>query len=381
MTEDKEVAASENGKENTQSESNDELSDLESSIIRQVEYYFGDVNLPRDKFLKEQINLDDGWVPLDIMIKFNRLAKLTLDTDVIANALSKSTSGLLEISEDNNKVRRNPELPIPEMNEERRKELSSRTIYAKGFPKDAVLDDILTFFKKFNDVENIIMRRYQDRQTKKKNFKGSVFVTFKTKEQAQKLIEEKDSLKYNDTQLIILWQEEYVNKKQEEYLAMKENKQKKTQEKEQKQVNDEKDNLKLPNGAVLFFSECKDKLTREKIKEALTNLGADVAYIDFNSGDTQGWVRLSKENAAKELAEKIPDGIIKIDDTDIKFKLIEGDEEKAYLEKTIDEMAKRRKNMKNFKQNKGKNFRGKGNRKRKHEGNDNTPPAKVKADN
>ncbi|VVC93198.1 unnamed protein product [Leptidea sinapis] len=269
MTEDKEVAASENGKENTQSESNDELSDLESSIIRQVEYYFGDVNLPRDKFLKEQINLDDGWVPLDIMIKFNRLAKLTLDTDVIANALSKSTSGLLE---------------------------------------------------------------------------------------AQKLIEEKDSLKYNDTQLIILWQEEYVNKKQEEYLAMKENKQKKTQEKE-------------------------DKLTREKIKEALTNLGADVAYIDFNSGDTQGWVRLSKENAAKELAEKITDGIIKIDDTDIKFKLIEGDEEKAYLEKTIDEMAKRRKNMKNFKQNKGKNFRGKGNRKRKHEGNDNTPPAKVKADN
>lgn len=68
------------------------------------------------------------------------------------------------------------------MNEERRKELLSRTVYAKGFPKDSSLDDLLTFFKQFDEVENLIMRRYQDRQTKKRLFKGSVFVTFKTKD-------------------------------------------------------------------------------------------------------------------------------------------------------------------------------------------------------
>lgn len=37
-----------------------------------LQYYFGNHNLPRDKFLKEQIKLDDGWVPLEVMIKFNR---------------------------------------------------------------------------------------------------------------------------------------------------------------------------------------------------------------------------------------------------------------------------------------------------------------------
>lgn len=36
------------------------------------QYYFGDHNLPRDKFLKEQIQLDDGWVTLETMLKFNR---------------------------------------------------------------------------------------------------------------------------------------------------------------------------------------------------------------------------------------------------------------------------------------------------------------------
>lgn len=35
-------------------------------------YYFGDHNLPRDKFLNEQLKVDDGWVPLETMIKFNR---------------------------------------------------------------------------------------------------------------------------------------------------------------------------------------------------------------------------------------------------------------------------------------------------------------------
>lgn len=92
-----------------------------------------------------------------------------------------------QVSEDNKKVRRNPELPVPEMNEERRKEVMGRTVYAKGFPKAALLDDLLNFFKQYEEVENVIMRRYQDRATKKRHFKGSVFATFKTKEQVMYL--------------------------------------------------------------------------------------------------------------------------------------------------------------------------------------------------
>lgn len=35
---------------------------LEKKIIRQVEFYFGDRNLRRDKFLLEQIKKDDGCI-------------------------------------------------------------------------------------------------------------------------------------------------------------------------------------------------------------------------------------------------------------------------------------------------------------------------------
>ncbi len=33
---------------------------LEAKIIRQVEYYFGDLNLTKDKFMQEEIQKDDG---------------------------------------------------------------------------------------------------------------------------------------------------------------------------------------------------------------------------------------------------------------------------------------------------------------------------------
>lgn len=371
MTEENVVSPS-NGQESNEKENGteEEQTDLEKAIIRQVEYYFGDLNLPRDKFLREQVKLDDGWIPLEVLITFNRLAKLSTDYEVIANALNKSNSGLLEVSEDNKKVRRNPELPIPEMNEERRKEIATRTIYVKGFPKEASLDEILKYFRQFDDVENIIMRRYLDRQSKKRVFKGSVFATFKTKEQAEKVVEMKD-LKYNETELLILWQENYIEKKQEEYAAKKD-------KKKVKEVKEDKEDFKLPTGTVLKFSQGHDKMTREDVKAALTPLGEDIAYIDFKVGDAEGWVRLAKENTAKEVFEKMTDGKLKIGDSEVVFRVLEEEEEKTYLDKTVEEMSKRRKNMKNFKQNKGKHFKGRQGRKRKQDSVDG-PPFKVKA--
>ena len=32
------------------------------SSLSQVEYYFGDFNLPRDKFLQAETKTDEGWV-------------------------------------------------------------------------------------------------------------------------------------------------------------------------------------------------------------------------------------------------------------------------------------------------------------------------------
>ena len=60
---------------------------LQSKIVRQVEHYFGDYNLPRDKFLKETIQSDEGWVSMDVMMKFQRLAGLSNDPQVTLHSI------------------------------------------------------------------------------------------------------------------------------------------------------------------------------------------------------------------------------------------------------------------------------------------------------
>ncbi|XP_071151977.1 lupus La protein homolog [Mytilus edulis] len=66
---------------------------LEKKIIKQMEYYFGDVNLPRDRYLQEQIKLDnDGWVALAVFTRFNRLKVLTTNHNIIAKAIRKASS-------------------------------------------------------------------------------------------------------------------------------------------------------------------------------------------------------------------------------------------------------------------------------------------------
>lgn len=105
---------------------------LEAKICHQIEYYFGDFNLPRDKFLKEQIKLDEGWVPLEIMIKFNRLNRLTTDFNVIVEALSKSKAELMEISEDKTKIRRSPSKPLPEVTDEYKNDVKTDLFILKA---------------------------------------------------------------------------------------------------------------------------------------------------------------------------------------------------------------------------------------------------------
>ncbi|KAK3600424.1 hypothetical protein CHS0354_023632 [Potamilus streckersoni] len=177
--------------------SGDDISGLEKKIIRQVEYYFGDINLPRDKFLLEQIKEnEDGWVTMETMVKFNRLKELSEDFDVIAGSLRKSTSGLIEVSEDNKKVRRSPKQPMPENTAARRQELLDKTLYVKPFPLDVTLDRLMEFFEGHGNVEGLLMRKDM-----KKKFKGSVFITFKNKEDADKLVNA-ESVKFEDTELI-----------------------------------------------------------------------------------------------------------------------------------------------------------------------------------
>ena len=78
---------------------------LSEQIRQQIEFYFGDANLSRDTFLKERIAQErDGFVTIECLLTFKKLAGITTDASAIVEALKESAT--LEVSEDEKSVKR-----------------------------------------------------------------------------------------------------------------------------------------------------------------------------------------------------------------------------------------------------------------------------------
>nr|XP_045223153.1 lupus La protein isoform X2 [Macaca fascicularis] len=298
---------------------NEKMAALEAKICHQIEYYFGDFNLPRDKFLKEQIKLDEGWVPLEIMIKFNRLNRLTTDFNVIVEALSKSKAELMEISEDKTKIRRSPSKPLPEVTDEYKNDVKNRSVYI-----------------------------------------GSIFVVFDSIESAKKFVETPDQ-KYKETDLLILFKDDYFAKKNEERKQNKvEAKLRAKQEQEAKQKLEEDAEMKSLEekiGCLLKFSgDLDDQTCREDLHILFSNHG-EIKWIDFVRGAKEGII-LFKEKAKEALgkAKDANNGNLQLRNKEVTWEVLEGEVEKEALKKIIEDQQESLNKWKS----KGRRFKGKG---------------------
>lgn len=296
-----EVANGENKEEVTQAA---DLTNQDRDIIRQIEYYFGDANLRRDKFLMGKIAEDEeGWVPISVLLTFKRLKQLSDDAKVITDAVDKSKVGLVQVSADREKLRRHPENVLPEFNEERRKEIQSRTAYAKGFPLTTDMTPLIEFFNGFEKVVNVSMRKYYCQKDKKYLSKGSVFVTFETREQCEEFVK-KPRVQFEEKDLIRLLQTDYFELKKQERQKKDKNKKKSAK------VEAPEPDVVLPKGSVVHFAGVKDELlAREDIKSKISEIESslEIAFVNFNKGESEGFIRFTKENDAQKIVDKLAD--------------------------------------------------------------------------
>jgi len=220
-------------------------SDLEMKIIRQVEYYFGDYNFPKDKWMLNKVTeLEDGWFDMETMMTFKRLRSLTEDPSVVLTAVAKSPRGLLQVENwghGKGRIRRNPDKPCPEYNEARRISMQDRTLFVWGFDRaNTSLDDLIEYFEgNFQNVVNIrqrtapvkededveeeeeegMMMEEVESETKKKKqevkreFLGSIFLTFATRQDAVNFFESnRQSLVFGDQRkLKVKWQKDFFS--------------------------------------------------------------------------------------------------------------------------------------------------------------------------
>lgn len=160
----------------------------------------------------------DGWVRFSELMKFNRLKKLCDDESRVLDILVNKCT-LLEVDSKEHRVRRRPERALPRDKVAFARDLLPRTVYVKGFRKDATLDDVQAYFLRCGvEAEAIRMRRRRDaaakaagkaelededdeeeEDTKPKDgagdapvakypFKGSVFASFRSVEEGERFL-------------------------------------------------------------------------------------------------------------------------------------------------------------------------------------------------
>lgn len=339
---------------------------VDSKIIKQLEFYFSDTNLPYDKFLQNEIKNDDGWVKIEVLLTFKRLASISKDPLVIASAVKNATDTILEADESNEKIRRKPDNAVPVADQEFLNEMIDRSIYCKGFPKTATMDELLEFAATFGDK---IITKVTPRKLKTKEFKGTLYFTFNTKEQAEDFLK-RDSVKYNDVELERMWEKDFLEQKKKEYED-------KLAKKDQKIIAETEKYFK--KGYLLQASVVEDDVTVDSIKTICSGFEWQVAFVKLVRDQKIAWIRLKPVKTAKDLLEETTN---KENDLKINFTIPDEETEQTVLNEMTKEMKGILQMKDKLKREKNKNKGGKryNNKRRNEEGTFNNKKVKLNDD-
>jgi lupus La protein len=313
--------------------------DIMTSIRKQVEFYFSDSNLPRDRFLSKLINeTEGGWIPISVISSFNRIKKFNVDVTFISKALRLSS--LLEVSEDDLRVRRTTSLPL--WDEQLKKVRDARTIYAKGFPKDGTtIDSVENLFSPFGVVQCVRLRRFPSNRL----FKGSVFVEFSSETEAKNALELKLQLE-EDKPLLVMMKQAYLEKKQQEWeerRTAKETKRCHLAEDDEEMAEKKLLDDDYPKDCIIMFENVTNETSREDLRAYFEKTcNASVTYVDFRRGETSGYLRLSPSGAS-EAVQKLQDAQAMVNGVIPNLRVLEGDEERNYWKKVYGLIAAKRK--------------------------------------
>ncbi|CAL5183770.1 unnamed protein product [Lathyrus oleraceus] len=166
------------------------LEDLKLKIIKQVEYYFSDENLPTDKYLLSLVRRNkEGFVPIQVIASFRKTKKLTRDQLLIAAALKESS--LLVVSGDEKRVKRLNPLRLNEV-----KDHKLFTVLAENLPEDHSKENIRQIFQKAGNVKKVTINDPRSTAASAKHIKQDKFlgsklhalVEYETVEAAEKAV-------------------------------------------------------------------------------------------------------------------------------------------------------------------------------------------------
>ncbi|XP_055347197.1 lupus La protein homolog A-like [Paramacrobiotus metropolitanus] len=300
--------------------------DIAKKIVAQIEYYLGDFNLTIDAFFRDLVQKDEGWVPVETIMKCNRVKKYTTNPKDIIPSLEKFST-MFVIDDANQRIKLTQ--PFTGDSDDKRADRENRTVHAKRFLKTASMDAMQDYFSKFGPIEGIVLHKFQDGDAKLRGkFKGSVSVIFRNKADAEKYLAASEvETKFDGREMMRAWNKDHVEQRQKQEVEKKEQIEK----------------SKIP-GSVLHVSTQK-AIDYMKIKEFF-EARHPVEYVDHQRGQREARIRF-KNGVAKEVLDNIlshNNNKLVIDGTQYKARVLEGKEEQAYFDTYWDTFLEARNN-------------------------------------
>ncbi|XP_061374334.1 la-related protein 6A [Gastrolobium bilobum] len=149
------------------------LDDLKLKIIKQVEYYFSDENLPNDRYLLGFVKRNkEGFVPVSVIASFRKMKKLTRDHSFLVAALKESS--LLVLSGDGKRVKRLNPLRFNEV-----KDHKLYTVLVENLPEDHTKENIQQIFQEAGNIKRISIRDPRSTAESAKHIKQEMFISSK----------------------------------------------------------------------------------------------------------------------------------------------------------------------------------------------------------
>ncbi|ORC89398.1 LA RNA binding protein [Trypanosoma theileri] len=325
-------------------------SEVQSKLQRQVEFYFSDVNIQKDVFLKAKMAENaEGFVTLDTLLTFNRVNSLTKDVKELAEALQSSEA--LVLSEDSLMVRRKN--PLPESIQ-----TDHQTVYVKPVPPTASLEDLTNFFNKHGKVLAVWRRYFPGKKdaAPEARTKPSVFVVFSTKEEAEGF--KAAPPMYDDVQLTVEMKTEYLEKKAEE-IAAKNKDRKKQKDKSSAETSEVKKHVvAMPNDSSYRITGCGTMENFSSVKGIWpVEEQKGIRYVFMPDSET---ALLIFQDAAtgEKMVSDLKQRCTTLNGKQPEVQKLEGEDEKKLLENVEKEIAERAKN--NMKARGGRGGRGGG---------------------
>ncbi|KAG8048133.1 hypothetical protein GUJ93_ZPchr0008g11772 [Zizania palustris] len=123
--------------------------DVARRVVKQVEFYFSDVNLATTEHLMKFMTRDpEGFVPMPIVASFRKIRELVSDRSSLSAVLRTSTE--LVVSDDGKKVRR--QVPFTETDAE---EVQSRIVVAENLREEHRYPTLMKIFSALGSVKSI----------------------------------------------------------------------------------------------------------------------------------------------------------------------------------------------------------------------------------